>query len=190
MSENDSNTTSAEIPDIDELQEKQNEHRRRQQPDGRIPSHDRIEHKYETFERRKKYFGHPDSDTSYAKRKVKLAAEDTLEELYDDEFPIDDPPDSFERFEAEMSVVNLRRGIGQLNFRDEITDPEIELAKQSIELMASYGQLAEVHMGAVVAFEDIPMEVRQKAAAELESVREENTESLSLREALARWLSA
>ena len=189
MTENDSNSTSADIPDIDELQEKENQQTRKRQPDGRIPSHDRIEHKYETFERRKKYFGHPDSDTSYARRKVKLSAEDVLEEMYGNEFPIDNPPDSFERFEATHAVGNLRDTVEQLNVQDEVSDKDVVLAKRSVELMASYGQLAELQIADITAFDDLPMEIREKAAAELESLRHEETESLSLREALARWLS-
>jgi len=158
---------------------------------------------------------------AYGEVAAKEHAKEALEELYHSEFPIDDPPDSFERYEAEMAVRALRGSVADLAhpngdttvvvadiededdiddavvsewpdenglYQEQITQKRIEIAKSSIDVMATYGQVAEPHI-ATLAQRGLPSEVREYAIETLASIREEQKkESLSLREALGRWL--
>lgn len=157
---------------------------------------------------------------SYAEQAAKEHAKEALEELYESEFPIDDPPDSFERYEAELTLRHLRASIvamftrtGQLehhfvvNAADgevtevpELTDTEEpdeaawdeaawdqldDEAKQRIDVMATYGNLAEQHIAALTSVEH--SEVREYATKTLAELRADNTESKSLTAALRDW---
>jgi len=158
---------------------------------------------------------------AYGEIAAKEHAKEALEELYHSEFPIDDPPESFERYEAELSLRALRVSVEELRNiwgdtttyvvppegdireyevedmpdRDEVheavTNHHIEIAKDTLDVMATYGQLAESHIAAL-SQRELPSEVRQYAIATLAELREENDEeveeSLSLREAIGRWL--
>lgn len=138
---------------------------------------------------------------AYGEWAAKEHAKEALEELYHSEFPIDDPPDSFERYEAECTVRALRGSVESLDrlkaseledhspvHGDGVSDEEIEIAKESIDLMATYGQLAEPHIASLTG-RTLPDEVRQHAVKKLREVREDaDDEPLSLREALSRWL--
>lgn len=141
---------------------------------------------------------------AYGEWAAKEHAKEALEELYYSEFPIDDPPDSYERYEAECAVRSLRSSVEALDrdraarledvsdvsdvFACDVSDEEIEIAKDSIDLMATYGQLAEPHIATLTA-RTLPEEVRRHAIEKLRQVREESKdEPLSLREALGRWL--
>lgn len=158
---------------------------------------------------------------AYGEVAAKENAKEALEELYASEFPVDDPPESFERYEAEMAVRALRNSVADLahyegdtkvlvaNLSDsddiddavvgEIPEPDgrygkaitqkrIDIAKSSIDVMETYGQLAEPHIAALTR-RDLPSEVREHAIDTLADIRgEADEESLSLREALGRWL--
>jgi hypothetical protein len=158
---------------------------------------------------------------AYGQVAAKENAKEALEELYSSEFAIDDPPESFERYEAEMAVRALRNSVGALAYErgdttvvvadidegddindavvtewpdedglyeEAITQKRIEIAKSSIDVMETYGQLAEPHIAALTR-RDLPSEVREHAIDTLADIRRENDdEALSLREALGRWL--
>lgn len=161
---------------------------------------------------------------AYGEVAAKENAKEALEELYRNEFPIDDPPDSYERYEAEMAVRALRNSVESLTHRgrktkilvdvynldgdiddavvdeasvtempadDEVinrvvTEHHVEIAKSSIDLMATYGQLAESHI-ATLAQVGLPSEVRQHAIETLAEMREETNESKSLTAAIRDW---
>ena len=73
-------------------------------------------------------------------------------------------------------------------YGDGVSEAEIDIAKDSIDLMATYGQLAEPHMARLTS-RSLPEEVRRHAIVKLREVRDDATdEPLSLREALGRWL--
>lgn len=158
---------------------------------------------------------------AYGEVGAKENAKEALEQLYSSEFPIDDPPESFERYEAEMAVRALRTSVADLahyegdttvlvadlnesddiedaivtevpdedpRYGETVTQHRIEIAKSSIDVMATYGQLAESHIAALTR-RDLPSEVREHAIDTLAEIRDEQEEeSLSLREALGRWL--
>lgn len=138
---------------------------------------------------------------AYGEWAAKEHAKEALEELYHSEFPIDDPPESFERYEAECAVRALRGSVEALDrekasqledispvYGDGVSEAEIEIAKESIDLMATYGQLAEPHIAQLTS-RSLPEEVRRHAIVKLREVRDNETdEPLSLREALGRWL--
>lgn len=179
---------------------------------------------------------------AYAESAVKRQGKEALEELYHSEFPIENPPDSFERYEAELAVRHLRQSIETM-FGDVENDPghrrvvvesgaegddvkevgfeeateraaqrgtevsrrlaidlgEVEMqaeafataeelqslhvkqAKNRIDVMKTYGQLAEPHIAALThAF--IHSDVRAYATetlAELRGADDEGTKSLT-----------
>ena len=124
---------------------------------------------------------------------VKTSAREALEELYDDEFSLDNPPDSYERFESEMAVRNLRTSVERITldpdgYGHEATDRRIEAAINTIDVMGTYGQVAEQHL-AVLSRMDLPEEVYSHAIDTLADVREREQEPPTIREAIARWLS-
>jgi hypothetical protein len=162
-----------------------------------------------------------ESAHAYGEVAAKENAKEALEQLYSNEFPIDDPPESFERYEAEMAVRALRNSVADLAhqhgdttvvvadiddgddigdavvsewpdedslYEEQITQHRIEIAKSSIDVMKTYGKVAEPHIAAL-ARRGLPSEVREYAVETLAEIRgEQEQESVSLREALGRWL--
>ena len=126
-------------------------------------------------------------------RKTKEAQRDFLERLYADEFDIDNPPECYERFEADSALAYLRGSVHRRHRKSdsgeaEFGDEEIQAAKKTIDVMATYGQLAEKDIAALTRM-DLPPEVYTHAIETLSEVRQEQEEPPSLRESLARWLS-
>lgn len=158
---------------------------------------------------------------AYGEIAAKEHAKEALEELYHNEFPIEDPPDSYERYEAEAAVRALRVSVESLenvwgdtttyvippeggvretevsempdrdDIHEAVTKHHIKIAKDTIDVMETYGQLAEPHIAAL-AQRGLPSEVREYAIESLADLREgkrnEPEKSLSLREAIGRWL--
>jgi len=153
---------------------------------------------------------------AYGEQAAKEHAKEALEELYASEFPIDDPPESFERYEAELTVRHMRQAISGM-FAVDHHAPAVELtvavdadgetdaeteweglsehdllnytahAKQMVDVMATYGALAEPHISALT-YGSIPPEVREHAIETLAELRDDTDDPQSLREAIGRWL--
>jgi len=124
---------------------------------------------------------------------IKTSSREALEELYDEEFSLDNPPDSYERFESEMAVRKLRTSVERITldadgWGHEATDRRIEAAINTIDVMGTYGQVAEQHLAALCRM-DLPEQVYSHAIDTLAEVREEEQEPPTIREAIARWLS-
>ena len=126
-------------------------------------------------------------------RHAREAQRDVLEALYQDEFVIDNPPECYERYEADTAIAYLRGSIERQHIEAEhddvrFDDEEIKAAKDTIDIMATYGQLAEKDIAALTRM-DLPAEVYTHAIDTLSEVREEDQEPPTIREAIARWLS-
>lgn len=156
---------------------------------------------------------------THAEVAAKEHAREALEELYHNEFPITDPPDSWERYEAEVTLRHLRQSIAdtfapaverqqtiQINLADRpdavediiggdvevevkqpLTDADIEESKRRIDVMATYGQLAEPHIAALTYYK-MPPRVRSYATEVLAEIRDEKQSSKSLSETIRDWL--
>lgn len=59
----------------------------------------------------------------YGEQVAKEHAKEALEELYASEFPVDDPPESFERYEAELAVRHMRQAIKGMFGVDDYVQP-------------------------------------------------------------------
>lgn len=135
----------------------------------------------------------------YGEQAAKEHAKEALEELYASEFPIDDPPESFERYEAELAVRHMRESVNGMFTADgnilptkpdnEDDDPAefVDAAMSIIDVMATYGGLAEPHIAALTGGA-IPPEVREHAIETLGELRDDSDDPQSLREAIGRWL--
>lgn len=124
------------------------------------------------------------SQHSYGEQAVKEHAKEALEELYKNEFPIDDPPESFDRYESELALRHLRGSVvSMFNHADD--DEYVKEAKQRIDVMATYGSLAESHIAALTDVQH--SEVRTYATDTLGELRTERTESKSLTAAIRDW---
>jgi|GEM_PF-5791714 len=126
-------------------------------------------------------------------RKTREAQREFLEDLYVDEFDIDNPPECYERFEADTALAYLRGSVRRRHIKSdggeaEFGDEEIQAAKDTIDVMATYGQLAEKDIAALTRM-DLPPEVYTHAIGTLSEVRQEQEEPPTLRESLSRWLS-
>ena len=126
-------------------------------------------------------------------RRVRERQRDLLEALYEDEFVIDNPPECYERYEADVAIAYLRGSVERQATEAEHADSEfgareIEAAKNNIDIMATYGQLAEKDIAALTRM-DLPEEVYSHAIDTLADVREREQEPPTIREAIARWLS-
>jgi len=151
----------------------------------------------------------------YGEQAAKQHAKEALEELYSSDFPIDDPPESFERYEAEMTVRHLRGSIeerfqhksrtelyyqidgsdGEMQEVPEFIEEQVadkaawdnfaEEAKRRIDVMATYGDVAESHIAAltIVAHSG----VRKYATETLAEMREEEQDGKSLTAAIRDW---
>lgn len=156
---------------------------------------------------------------SYEETAAKEHSKEALENLYSNEFPIEDPPDSYERYEAELAVRHLRESITDMFappahreqnvFVDDRDNPEVveevavgdtdstvmraiidarvQQAKNRIDVMATYGQLAEPHIAALT-YSDMHSEVRAYATETLAEIRAEQKSSKSLSETIRDWL--
>jgi hypothetical protein len=156
---------------------------------------------------------------TYGETAAKEHAKEALENLYASEFPIEDPPESWERYEAELAVRHLRQSITDMLasaverdysiFVDDADDPEVieevaadgvgstlaktiidarvEQAKNRIDVMATYGQLAEPHIAALT-YSDIHSDVRAYATETLAEIRDRQEPSKSLSETIRDWL--
>jgi hypothetical protein len=157
----------------------------------------------------------------YGEQLAKEQSKEALEELYASEFPIDDPPESFERYEAELTVRHLREAVeslaGRYTERLEIqvqhvydgseaakteTETQIQVddeavdsgaiqrrqqqCKQIIDVMATYGALAEPHISALSGEQVLPA-VRTHAIETLAEMRDGTGDSQSLTEAIRDW---
>lgn len=126
-------------------------------------------------------------------RKTREAQRDLLESLYNDEFDIDNPPACYERFEADSALAYLRGSVMSHQTKvetgeQEFDEQEMKAAKETIDVMATYGQLAEKDIASLTHM-DLPPEVYTHAIETLADVRAEKEEPPSLREVLARWIS-
>jgi hypothetical protein len=154
--------------------------------------------------------------SAYGEQAVKQHAKEALEDLYSNEFPIDDPPESFERYEAEAAVRHLRGSIEQIfEPNDRLAPVQIEVvidsadgeaidweadwgknlddvtafiehSKRMIDVMATYGAVAESHIAAL-SYPKIHPEVREHAIETLAEMRDETNESKSLTAAIRDW---
>jgi len=158
---------------------------------------------------------------AYDQWAAKEYGKEALEQLYGNEFPIEDPPDSFERYEAEVALRHLSDSIANM-FKDdphptreiqvvvdvvggEIDDiteaPEIppepvlhheawqlaiEQAKSRIDVMATYGQVAEPYL-ASLTYDHIHSDVRAYATETLAEIRDSSDGSQSLTAAIRDW---
>lgn len=159
-----------------------------------------------------------DARHTHAEIAAKEHAKEALEEIFENDFPINDPPESWERYEAEVTLRHLRQSIVdmfapavereqtiQINLADRpdavediigesvevevkqpLTDAGIEESKSRIDVMATYGQLAEPHIAALTYYK-IPPRVRSYATEALAEIREETQESKSLSETIRDW---
>jgi len=150
---------------------------------------------------------------AYGEAAAKEHAKEALEELYNNEFPINDPPASFERYEAELAVQHLRESVeyifevgdkrntvevdvtiksGGEEVLQEIDWNGVELfqyvehSKQVIDVMSTYGSLAEPHI-AVLTGAGYPSEVSEHAAETLAEMRDDSSETKSLTAAIRDW---
>jgi len=132
----------------------------------------------------------------YGEQAAKEHAKEALEELYASEFPIDDPPESFERYEAELAVRHMRESVNGMFLPAKHDDGEdeddgaaefVDDAMSIIDVMATYGGLAEPHIAALTGGA-IPPEVREHAIETLGELRDDSDGPQSLREAIGRWL--
>lgn len=126
--------------------------------------------------------------------KTKYVERDLLEDLFDDEFVLDNPPESYKRYEAELSVRHLRNVVEVLASGDgyagvEATDSRVEAAVNSIDVMGTYGDVAEPHLAAL-SRTDLPEEVYNHAIEVLGELRQEKEEPNTIKEAFIRWLSS
>jgi len=124
-------------------------------------------------------------------------AKQAFKQVYDEDFDLDSPPESLDRYER---IITLRRleeaAIRNSKFESEILQkrnhdlPNTEHAIQCVSIMETYGELAENNLARVASATVSVPEVRKAAADALERVREDAKEqpSMSLREALAAWL--
>lgn len=163
-----------------------------------------------------------DQRRAYGEHAAKEHANEALEELYSSEFPIDDPPDSWERYEAELSIRHLREsvqtlvgtepfqpleinavvvtedGVGEVSNITEKPSPEaaevsqavwdrrVEQSKRIIDVLATYGQVAESDIAALTDG-GVHSEVRAYATETLAEIRQEQNESKSLTAAIRDW---
>jgi hypothetical protein len=134
-----------------------------------------------------------ESELRRKERQTRESQRDLLEELYEDEYVIDNPPECYERYEADSALAHLRGTIERQhtqvkNNSAEFGEQEIEAAKDTIDIMATYGQLAEKDIAALTRL-DLPSEVYSHAIDTLASVREQNQRKNTIRETIGRWLS-
>jgi len=155
---------------------------------------------------------------AYGEQAAKEHAKEALEELYASEFPIDDPPESFERYEAELTVRHMRQAIkGMFGADDHVQPVELKVTvllgeddvnvDENWKKLLSDADLLELtehskRMIDVMATYDavaephiagltyasIPPEVREHAIETLGELRDDSDEPQSLREAIGRWL--
>jgi len=132
------------------------------------------------------------------RRQAGNQAKAALKELYDDDFDFDSPPESLDRYERVLTLRELEhaaisngRRKHLLADQDGAQDiPDVEHAVHVVSIMETYGELAEHNLARVAGATVARSEVREAAAASLESVRGEAQSKShdSLREALAAWL--
>jgi hypothetical protein len=155
---------------------------------------------------------------AYGEQVAKEHAKEALEELYASEFPVDDPPESFERYEAELTVRHMRQAIkGMFGVDDYVQPVEMDvtvlLGENDVDVDKTWAKVlsdADVleltehakRMIDVMATYDtvaephiagltyasIPPEVREHAIETLGELRDDSDEPQSLREAIGRWL--
>jgi hypothetical protein len=150
---------------------------------------------------------------AYGEAAAKQHAKEALEELYNNEFPIDDPPESFERYEAELAVQHLRESVEhiyevgnratavEVDVTIQVEDEEVlqeidwdginlfqyvKHSKQIIDVMSTYGTVAEPHIAALTDGA-IPPEVSEYAAETLADIRTESNDTKSLSAAIRDW---
>jgi hypothetical protein len=160
-----------------------------------------------------------DARHTHAEIAAKEHAKEALEEVFENDFPINDPPESWERYETEVTLRHLRQGIvdmlapevsreqhihydgeqdsevvaemAELPHQDvdvakAVVEARVEQAKQRIDVMATYGEVAEPHLAALT-YSNMHSEVRAYATEALAKVREEKQSSKSLSETIRDW---
>jgi len=133
-------------------------------------------------------------------RSLKEYAREELENLYNDEFSVDNPPACFERHEQEVALTNLMRSVRTLftdtetteanDVREEIQQrggaSKVEQAKNILDVMATYDNLSEPYIAAITKDTD-NADVRAYATETLAELRTEQSQSKSLTAALRDW---
>lgn len=128
-------------------------------------------------------------------QRVRQTAKGELRELYGDDFDIDQPPESLDRYEKTLAVERLAKAVVNMGSRpserheNESDEPHIEQAVRTIAQMKTYGELAEPHLAHLADSSVMVMPVRKAAVDALADLRDQQEPSHgSLREALAAWL--
>jgi len=138
-----------------------------------------------------------EATTALERSKAREVAKEALKEHYSDDFDLDDPPESLDRFETMITLRRLERAVVENGKAEsewpEDVDlgglPDVELAVEMVRTMQSYGELAEPHLARLGGATVCDAEVRKEATAALKELRDENrTSHDSLREALAAWI--
>lgn len=133
---------------------------------------------------------------------IKEYAREELEEIYADRFPADDPPDCITRYESEATLRNLTHSVHRLHTgsmqpdrtdreREEVvehvvSDSIVDESKAIIDVMATYGQLAEPYLAGLTSHGVHP-DIRVYATQALAELRSDKDESKSLTAVLRDW---
>jgi len=160
-----------------------------------------------------------DARHTHAEIAAKEHAKEALEEVFENDFPINNPPDSWERYETEVTLRHLRQSIVDMlapevpreqhihvnvsdssqsveevagedvdfSVQQAIIDARVEQAKDRIDVMATYGEVAEAHIAALT-YSNMHSEVRAYATETLAELRNEKQSSKSLSETIRDWL--
>jgi len=106
-------------------------------------------------------------------------AEAALRELFDDDFDLENPPDSLNRYEKLIALRRLERAAvknGQRRDEDVGDLPNVDHAVHVVSIMKTYGELAEHNLARVAGATRTKRQVREAAAEALSEIRQSTEE--------------
>lgn len=106
-------------------------------------------------------------------------AEAALRELFDDDFDLENAPDSLNRYEKLIALRRLERAAvknGQRRDEDVGDLPNVDHAVHVVSIMKTYGELAEHNLARVAGATRTKHEVREAAAEALSEIRQDTQE--------------